>query len=187
MLFREETPLPNTPLPQLIPWGLLRGIAVIELYRTERFIEPPSIRKMPLSLAFQQTLSILASSGELSPAMLAERVLSLPPFTSLDKADYRDLLVSMVQNEYIELTDEGGCIVGLDGERLTNNFKFYAVFADSEDFTVRAGSDEIGTITTPPPVGDRFALAGRVWQVEEVDLAHRLIFVKAVEGKMEIS
>ena len=187
MLFREETPLPNTPLPQLIPWGLLRGIAIVELYRTERFIEPPSIRKMPLSLAFQQTLSILASSGELMPAALAERVLSLPPFASLDKADYRDLLVSMVQNEYIELTEEGGCIVGLGGERLTNNFKFYAVFADSEDFTVRAGSDEIGTITTPPPVGDRFALAGRVWQVEDVDLAHRLIFVKAVEGKMEIS
>ena len=52
---------------------------------------------------------------------------------------------------------------------------------------MRAGSDEIGTITTPPPVGDRFALAGRVWQVEEVDLEHRLIFVKGVEGKMEIS
>ncbi len=187
MLFREETPLPNTPLPQLIPWGLLRGIAIVELYRGERFIEPPTVRKMPLSLAFQQTLSVLASSGELAPAALAERILSLPPFASLSPLDYRDLLVSMVKAEYIELTEEGGCIVGLAGERLTNNFKFYAVFRDSEDFTVRAGGDEIGTITAPPPVGDRFALAGRVWEVEEVDLAHRLIFVHAVEGKMEIS
>ena len=93
----------------------------------------------------------------------------------------------MVKNEYIELTEEGGCIVGLRGERLTNNFKFYAVFADSEDFTVRAGSDEIGTITTPPPVGDRFALGGRVWEVEEIDHTHRLVFVHGVEGKMEIS
>ena len=187
MLFREETPLPNTPLPQLIPWGLLRGIAIVELYRTERFIEPPSVRKMPLSLAFQQTLSVLASSGELTPAALAERILGLPPFGQLSPVDYRDLLVSMVKADYIELCEEGGCIVGLKGERLTNNFKFYAVFQDSEDFTVRAGGDEIGTITTPPPVGDRFALAGRVWEVEEVDLSHRLIFVHAVEGKMEIS
>ncbi len=74
MLFREETPLPNTPLPQLIPWGLLRGIAIVELYTKERFIEPPILRQMPLSLAFQQTLSILASSGELTPAELAELV-----------------------------------------------------------------------------------------------------------------
>jgi ATP-dependent Lhr-like helicase len=61
------------------------------------------------------------------------------------------------------------------------------VFKDSEDFTVRCKSEEIGTITTPPPVGDRFALAGRVWEVTEVDIQRRLIFVIAVEGKMEIS
>lgn len=187
MLFREESPLPNTPLPQLIPWGLLRGIALVELYRGERFIEPPSIRKMPMSLAFHQTLSILASSGELTPAALAGQLLALPPFSELSPEDYRTLLVSMVEGEYIELSEEGGCIIGLAGERIINNFKFYAVFADSEDYTVRAGSDEIGTITTPPPVGDRFALAGRVWQVEEVDITHRLIFVTPVEGKMEIS
>ena len=187
MLHREEMPLPNTPLPQLIPWGLLRGIAIVELYRGERFVEPPTIRKMPLSLAFQQTLSVLASSGELAPAALASRILSLPPFSGLGKEVYRDLLVSMVENDYLELTEEGGLIVGLAGERLTGSFKFYAVFADSEDFTVRAGSDEIGTITTPPPVGDRFALAGRVWEVEEVDVTHRLVFVHPVAGKMEIS
>ena len=52
---------------------------------------------------------------------------------------------------------------------------------------MRCGSDEIGTITTPPPVGDRFALAGRVWEVEELDIQHKLIYVKSVEGKMEVS
>ena len=67
------------------------------------------------------------------------------------------------------------------------SFKFYAVFKDSEDYTVRCGSDEIGTITTPPPVGDRFALAGRVWEVEELDIQHKLIYVKSVDGKMEVS
>ncbi len=159
----------------------------MELYRRERFIEPPSLRKMPFSLLFHQTLSHLASYGEQSPEALAGRLLSLPPFLGVSQTDYRDLLIFMVKNEYLELTEEGNCIVGLVGERLIAGFKFYAVFADSEDFTVRAGSDEIGTITTPPPVGDRFALAGRVWQVEEIDLSHRLIFVHAVEGKMEIS
>ena len=70
---------------------------------------------------------------------------------------------------------------------MLNSFKFYAVFKDSEDYTVRCEGEEIGTITTPPPVGDRFALAGRVWEVREVDLPSKLIFVKPVEGKMEVS
>jgi ATP-dependent Lhr-like helicase len=187
MVFREEDPLPNTPLPQLMPWELLRAIAIVQLYIEERFIEPPNIRQLPMSLLFHQTLSMLASSGELTPKMLAERILSLPPFQGVSREDYRTLIISMVEQEYLEMTEEKSLIVGLRGERLIKSFKFYAVFKDSEDYTVRCGSDEIGTITTPPPVGDRFALAGRVWEVEELDIPHKLIYVKGVLGKMEVS
>ncbi len=187
LVFREEDPLPNTPLPQLFPWELLRAIAIVQLYIEERFIEPPRIKNLPFSLAFHQTLSVLASSGELTPRALAERVLGLPPLSGITKEDYKTLMVSMIENDYIEMTEEKGLIVGLAGERLISSFKFYAVFKDSEDFTVRCESEEIGTITTPPPVGDRFALAGRVWEVEELDVARKLIYVKPVEGKMEVS
>ncbi len=187
MVFREEMPLPDTPLPQLIPWQLLQGIAVVQLYAEKRFTEPPDIKKRPYSLMFHQTLSILKSSGELTPAQLASRVLGLPPFYGVDKDSYRSLLVSMLEGDYIERTETGGIIVGLKGEKLTSGFKFYAVFKDSEDYTVRCKSDEIGTITSVPPVGDRFALAGRVWEVEETDIKNKLVFVKAVEGKMQIS
>ena len=140
-----------------------------------------------MSLLFHQTLSVLAASGELTPRRLAERVLSLPPFSEVTREDYRTLMVSMIEHDFIEMTEEKGLIVGMAGERLLKSFKFYAVFKDSEDFTVRAGSDEIGTITTPPPVGDRFALAGRVWEVEELDIQRKLIYVKQVDGKMEVS
>ncbi len=187
MVFREEDPIPNTPLPQLIPWNLIKGIAIIQLYIEERFIETPTHKKLPLSLLFHQTLSILASSGELTAKRLAEKILALPPFSEVEKEIYRELLVSMINNDFIEMTEEKGLIVGLAGERLLRSFKFYAVFKDSEDYTVRCGSDEIGTITTPPPIGDRFALAGRVWEVEELDIPRKLIYVKQVLGKMEVS
>ena len=187
MVFREENPLPNAPLPEIIPWDLLRGIAIIELYSTERFIEPPKIKQMPLSLTFHQTLSTVISSGELMPKALAERVLTLPPLSMLSKEVYREMLVSMINSDYLELTESGGLIIGLAGEKIINSFKFYAVFKDSEDYTVRCESEEIGTITNPVPKGDRFALAGRVWDVLDVDIPRRLIFVKRVEGKMEIS
>ena len=92
----------------------------------------------------------------------------------------------MIRDGYIDMTEENGLILGLKGERLTKSFKFYAVFKDSEDYSVKHESEEIGTISSPPPVGDRFALAGRVWEVEELDLARRLIYVHSVAGKMQI-
>lgn len=187
MVFREENPLPNAPLPELIPWELLRAIAIVELYRGERFIEPPRHRHLPFSLLYHQTLSILASSGELQPKILADRVLSLPPFREVGREDYRKLLISMLEHEDIERTDEGGLIIGLRGERMISGYRFFAVFKDSDDYTVRCQSDEIGTITNPPPVGDRFALAGRVWEVTDLDMPRRLVYVQKVKGKMEVS
>ncbi|MBR7161747.1 MAG: DEAD/DEAH box helicase [Clostridia bacterium] len=187
MVFREEKPLPDTPLPQLIPWELVRGIAVVQLYIEEKFIEPPSVKKMPLSLMFQQTLSILASSGENTPKRLAEKIFALSPFSHVEKEDYRELLISMIKNEYVEMTENKGLILGLRGEKLTKSFKFYAVFKDSEDYSVKHESEEIGTISSPPPVGDRFALAGRVWEVEELDLTRKLIYVHPVPGKMQVA
>lgn len=187
MVFREENPLPETPLPQLIPWNLLRAIAIIQLYIEERFIEPPSEKLLPFSLLFQQTLSVLAASGELTAKALADRILALPPFSRVAKEDYKELLVSMLNNGFLEMTEEKTLIIGLEGEKLISSFKFYAVFKDTENFSVRCESDEIGTISSPPPVGDRFALAGRVWEVLELDIARKLIYVKPVKGKMQVS
>ena len=187
MVFREEEPLPNAPLPELIPWGLIRAIAIVQLYIEEKFIEPPSSKKKPFSLLFQQTLSLLASKGEMTAKQLAETILNFPPFLEVTQEEYKQLLVSMLNNDFLEMTEEKGIIIGLSGEKLLSSFKFYAVFNDSEDFTVRCESEEIGTITNPLPVGDRFALAGRVWEVTDLDTQRRLIYVKGVEGKMEIS
>ena len=143
MVFREETPLPNAPLPELIPWELLRAIAVVQLYVEERFIEPPFTVTLPFSLLFHQTMSCLASRGGMTPAQLAASVLSLPPFSSVNAEDYKTLIVSMINDDYLELTDDGDLIIGLRGERIINSYKFFAVFKDSDDFTVRCGSDEI--------------------------------------------
>ncbi|MBR3423367.1 MAG: DEAD/DEAH box helicase, partial [Clostridia bacterium] len=106
MVFREETPLPNAPLPELIPWELLRAIAVVQLYVEERFIEPPFNVTLPYSLLFHQTMSNLASRGGMTPSELASRVLSLPPFSAVTTDDYKTLLVSMINDDYLEMTDE---------------------------------------------------------------------------------
>lgn len=183
-VMREEQPEARAMLPETVPWSLLQGIALIQLYTEERWVEPPKTDRLPFSLLYHQTMSTLASSGELSPAALASRVLTLKSFERIDKEDYKTLLRHLIETDHIERTETGGLIVGLAGERQVNSFKFYAVFKENEEYTVRSNSEELGTIVMPPPVGEKIAIAGHVWIVEEVDHKRHLVYCEQVRGKV---
>lgn len=183
-VMREDPPEPRAMVSETIPWKLLQGIALVQLYLEERWVEPPRLNRLPYSLLYHQTLSTLASSGEMSPAALAGRVLSLAYFHRVDQEDYKVLLRHLLATDHIERTETGGLIVGLAGERVTNNFRFYGVFVESEEYTVRCESQELGTVVQPPPVGEKLAIAGHVWIVEEIDHKRRLVYCTRVRGKV---
>ena len=183
-VMREEQPEPRTLLPETVPWKLLQGIALVQLYREEHWVEPPALDRLPYSLLYHQVMSTLASCGELTPAELAGRVLTLSYFHRVSTDDLRCLLRHLIATDHIEVTEEGGLIVGLEGERLTNSFKFYAVFQENEEFTVRCDSAELGTIVNPPPAGERIAIAGHCWLVEEVDWKRRLVYCTQIKGRV---
>lgn len=183
-VMREDQPEPRTLLPETLPWKLLQGIALVQLYREERWVEPPRLDRLPYSLLCHQTLAILASEGELSPAQLASRVLTLTYFHRVTTDDFRDLLRHLIRNDFVEQTEGGGLIVGLAGERVTNSYKFFAVFQENVEYTVRCDSTEIGTLCAPPPPGEKVAIAGHVWVVDEVDHERHLLYVTQVKGKV---
>ena len=183
-VMREEQPEPRTTMPETIPWKLLQGIALVELYREEKWVEPPRLDRLPYSLLYHQTMATLASTGELSPAALASRVLTLSYFHRVSADDFRVLLRHLIETDHIEQTEGGGLIVGLAGERYTTSFKFYAVFQENEEFTVRSESAELGTIVNPPPPGERIAIAGACWVVEEVDWKRHLVYCTQVKGRV---
>ena len=183
-VIREEQPEPRTTMPETIPWKLLQGIALVQLYREEKWVEPPRLDRLPYSLLYHQTMAILASTGELSPAELAQRVLTLSYFHRVTADDFRVLLRHLLETDQLERTEAGGLIIGLAGERFTNSFKFYAVFQENEEFTVRSESAELGTIVNPPPPGERIAIAGHCWIVEEVDWKRHLVFATQVKGRV---
>ncbi|WP_283588599.1 DEAD/DEAH box helicase [Limosilactobacillus viscerum] len=183
-VMREEHPESRAMLPDLIPWSLLQGIALVQLYLEERWVEPPEPNRLPYSLLYHQTMSTLASGGEMSPAELASRVLPLNYFRNVSQDDYRVLLQHLVRTDQIQKTERGDLIVGMAGERVVNNFKFYAVFQENEEFSVHAGSEELGTIVKPPPVGDKIAIAGRVWVVEDIDRQCHQVYCHGVKGRI---
>ena len=183
-VMRENHPEPRAMLPAMIPWYLIQGIALVQLYIEERFVEPPRTGRLPYSLLYHQTMSTLASCGEMTPGELASRVLTLSCFQRISQEDYRILLRHLLEIDHISRTENGGLIIGLSGERIVNNYKFYAVFQENIEYSVRSGPEELGTIVKPPPVGDKIAIAGRVWIVEEVDHKKRQVFVTLVKGNI---
>lgn len=183
-VMREEHPEPRAMLPDMIPWYLIQGIALVQLYIEERFVEPPRTGRLPYSLLYHQTMSTLASCGEMTAAELASRVLTLSCFARVTQDDYRALLRHLIEIDHINRTENGGLIVGITGERIVNSYKFYAVFRENIEYTVRAGSEELGTIVKPPPVGDKIAIAGRVWVVDEVDHKKRVVYCTLVKGNI---
>jgi ATP-dependent helicase Lhr and Lhr-like helicase len=183
-VIREDEPEIRAMLPATIPWKLLQAIALIQLYREEHWVEPPRLDRLPFSLLYHQTMSTLASCGEMSPAGLAQKVLTLPYFHRITADDYRVLLRHLLQEDHIQQTEKGGLIVGLAGERVVNSFKFYGVFQESEEYTVRTDSQELGTVVAPPPPGEKIAIAGHVWRVLEVDRKRHLIYCELVKGKV---
>ncbi len=166
-------------LPEQVPWQLLQCIAIIQLYLEEKWIEPVRPMQYPYSLLYHQSMSTLAALGELSPSALAQHILSLAPFRSITQDDFRLLLRQLIELDHIHKTPEGGLIVGLKGEKIVRNFKFYAIFPDKEEYQVKQGEQMIGTIIVPPLAGDRFSLAGRNWQAIEVDPRKKVVTVQA--------
>ncbi|RAR41537.1 DEAD/DEAH box helicase [Paenibacillus sp. MDMC362] len=172
-------------LPARMPWMLLRAIAVIELYIREKWVEPLALRKKPVGVLYHQTMSTLKSMGEAEPPDLARAVLTLPAFRGIEPEEYKEFLQYLLQTDHIQRTEEGSLIIGLGGEKIVNNYRFYAVFKDDEEHVVYNGSEEIGSITTVPPPGYCFSLAGKLWKVEEVDTKHKALYVKSAKGKVD--
>ncbi len=178
----ENELLGEESLPERMPWQLLQCIAIIQLYLEERWIEPIRPIQYPLSLLYHQTMSILAAMGELSPAELAAQVLTLPPFGAISSEDYKQLLHYLISLDHMQETEQNKLIIGTTGEKIVRSFQFYAVFSDTKEYVVRDDSMEIGTIILPPPIGQRLTLAGRTWEVIDMEPKARTLWVKQVEG-----
>ncbi|MBQ7898712.1 MAG: DEAD/DEAH box helicase [Bacteroidales bacterium] len=183
-VMREDEPEARAMLPATIPWKLLQGISLVQLYLEEKWCEPPRLDRLPYSLLYHQTMSTLASCGELSPKALADRILRLHYFRRISQEDYKVLLRHLIKIDHIQQTEQGGLIVGLAGERVVNSFKFYGVFVESEEYTVRSESQELGTVVLPPPVGEKLAIAGHVWVVLDVDHKRHLVYCEQVKGSI---
>ncbi|CAM3927165.1 DEAD/DEAH box helicase [Deinococcus marmoris] len=171
------------PPHRRLPWTLLQAIATVQLYLEERWVEPSRQPQLPFSLLFHQTLGALEQYGELAPRDLAARVLTLSPFRHVTQEQCRTLLQDLLTSDHLQRTDEGGLILGLAGEKLVQDWHFFAVFPDVPEYAVFNGTSEVGTLSSAPEVGTVISLVGRAWRVMDVDEKRRHVFVRKERGK----
>lgn len=165
-----------------INWDFIRTIAIIEIYLRDHWIEPIPPIHHAYNLLYHQTMSCLKSNGEMSAAALAQTVLSLGSFRYISKEDYKLLLSHMIEEDQLQRTENGGLIIGREGEKVVNSHKFLTVFLAPEYLLVKDENRTIGTVDKVYPVGTRFALAGLSWETVEVNAKSKVIFVKKVPG-----
>jgi ATP-dependent Lhr-like helicase len=127
-------------------------------------------------------MSILKSNGEMSPAGLASSVLSLDCFKHISQDDYKYLLNYLLGIDQLQRTENGGLVIGREGEKIVNSHKFLTVFITPEYLLVKDENRTIGTVDKVYPVGGRFALAGLTWETVDVNEKSKVIFVKRVPG-----
>lgn len=186
--FRWDMSLPPNTFYKEINWDLVMCAAMILLYTREKWVEPMYLPKLPYSLLYHQTMSILAASGSVQPRELARQVLTLSVFSHVTKEDYLLLLRHMLENGHLERGEDGGIMIGEKGEAAVNSYEFLAVFSVPVEYTVRSSSGNgasaeiIGTVQNPFPPRAQFALAGQAWEVTELDKKQQTIYVKRIEG-----
>ncbi len=180
--FKEEKDNRTHEFYQEIQWDFIKCIAVIELYLKEKWIEPMEEIKMPFSLLYHQTMSYLFQAGSSPPKELAKNILTLTPFKYIQKEDYKILLKYLLEKEEIEKDEQGDLLIGIKGEKKVNSFNFFSVFSTPIEYSVRSGTQEIGTVQMPYPIGQKFALAGFNWKVVDINEEKRQIFVKKIGG-----
>lgn len=180
--FKWDMSMPPNDFYKEINWDFVMCTAMILLYTRERWIEPTFLPKLPYSLLYHQTMSVMAASGAIQPRELARQVLSLSVFSHVTKEDYLLLLRYMLENGQLERGEDGALLIGDKGEAAVSNFEFLAVFTVPQEYSVRCGSEEIGTVQSPFPPKSRFALAGQAWEVTELDKKELRIYVKHIDG-----
>lgn len=145
-----------------------------------RWYEPPLEKEYSFSTLVQQTLSVIAANGSVSAKNLWELLCKTGPFNLCTSPLYANFLRSLAEHDLIVQLRDGTLTLGLEGERLCSQWKFYASFETLPDYVIEYNGKHIGTIPLCQPIAvqDTFLFAGNGWIVSDVNTQKRIISVK---------
>jgi ATP-dependent Lhr-like helicase len=172
----------SSPIDQL-RCDLVQSIAMVRLL-LDRWLEPPEAAGLNLSTLIQQTLSLIAQHGGISPVE-AHRVLCGPgPFERVDSRMYVRLLRALASADLLVQAGDGTLLHGQVGERFVNHYSFYAAFQTPEEWRLIADGRTLGSLPVDQAItiGGLLLFAGRRWRITGVDPSGHVIELTRAAG-----
>jgi ATP-dependent Lhr-like helicase len=179
---RDSLPIREVSLTASLFPNLLRSVALVRLL-LRGIVEPADGHKLHLSTLVHQVLSAVRQWGAIEPGKLHQLLCGAGPFRKVDPPLFVDILRSLKGHDLIGQDSSGSVVLGRQGERITDDYHFFAAFVTRDEFTVRWNEASIGLIPASelPKPGQHIILAGRRWRVDKIHDRTKLIDVTPAE------
>ena len=178
----EDAPSKDSHPLDRLNLRLVRSIAMVELLITG-WCEPPLPLALHLSTLTHQVLSVIAQHGGSSAGRLYSTLCRHGPFRQVDAPLFARLLRQLGRTDVslIEQSPDGTLLLGRQGERLVEHYRFYAVFQTPEEYRIIADQKPLGTLTVVMVLmpGMTIIFSGRRWRITEIHDREKVIQVKA--------
>ena len=169
--------------------GFLRASGLLRLW-LEGYVEPVVPPPHPFHIFAQQIMALALQEGRIGRATWREWLGEMPAFAEMARGHLDDIVEFML-SQGILFEEEGMMSLGTEGERAFGRRHFMelmSVFTSAPLFSVQHGRAELGLVhplsfqvrREGPAV---LLLAGRSWEVSQVDWERRVAYVKATREK----
>ncbi|KFD22987.1 ATP-dependent helicase [Yokenella regensburgei ATCC 49455] len=184
MLIAEHELTPTSEIIDQLRLQLVQSLAMIRLLIGSKWFEPADTRQMHYSTLFHQILSIVAQWGGVRAEQLWGLLCQQGPFQKVSIDDFKTLLKHMGEHQFLTQLSSGEMTLGVEGERLVNQYTFYTVFSVPEEFRIVTGSKTLGAIPVDSPLipDQNIIFGGRRWKVIDIDNDKKVIYVEETKG-----
>ena len=159
---------------------LVQAVAVIQLFLA-KWYEPPRVGALHYSTLIQQVLSLVGERHGVTAAQAYNTLCKTGPFKDVSEDSFTALLRAMAAKDLLMQDANKLLLHGGRGEKMVNHYTFYAAFPDTQEYRLRQGGKELGTLPLDGSSarGDVITFAGRRWRIEGIDHEKRLVDLAA--------
>lgn len=177
-----ETLSPGVDCVASLYQDLVQAVAVIQLFLA-KWYEPPRVGALHYSTLIQQVLSLVGERHGTTAAQAYQLLCQTGPFKNVSEGTFIALLRAMADKDLLMQDANKLLLHGSRGERLVNHYTFHAAFPDTQEYRLRQGGKELGTLPLSGTSArdDVITFAGRRWRIEDIDHEKRLVEL-AVSG-----
>lgn len=184
MLITEKQIDVDTSLVDRLRLQLIQSLAMIRLLIASRWFEPADTSLYHFSTLLHQVLATIGQWGGIRADQIYTLLCRQGPFQKITPTHFKSLLSQMGAMQLITQLGNQQLVLGIVGERIVGHYTFYAVFKTPEEYRLVAGSKTLGTlpVTTLLLPEQYIIFAGIRWQVKDIDMDKKVIYVVAVQG-----